>query len=345
MKAIQYKGMKTEKGKGVIRILSKDEYGKVWNDDVEELSLPCGKCIGCRIDYAQQWANRIMLERECHDPETCYFITLTFDDRAIECTGYEEDRQYGRSPNPHVLRPFSLSNTGVVDGWSHSLNRSDLQLFMKRFRRSHENDKIRFFACGEYGDKSARPHYHLIVFGVHFDENDLNFLKKSPLGYDYMTSESLKKDWPYGFNIVAPVTWESACYVARYVTKKMYGPDGDAFYAKYNLEKPFTACSRRPGLAAEYYKAHPISKDTSTLIVGTDAGVRKFPPPRYLEKLFELDDPEGAQHRRKIRRISAINRQNLVLSRTGKSAERYLADQEERFSKNYRLLKEYRNMV
>lgn len=345
LKAIQYKTVLTEKGKGQIRILRKEEYEKEWSDDVEVLQLPCGKCIGCRIDYAQQWANRIMLEKECHDPETCYFLTLTFDDNAIECTGYEKTSDYGRSPNPHVRRPFCDPDTGMVIGWSHSLNRLDLQLFMKRFRRSHPNDRIRFFACGEYGDKSARPHYHLIVFGVHFDENDLSFLKKSPLGYNYMVSKSLSEDWPYGFNIVAPVTWESACYVARYVTKKMYGPDGKEFYGKYNLEIPFTQASRRPGIAAEYYATHPISEDTVSYVIGTGDGSRKFPPPRYLEKLFELDNPEGARSRRKVRQLSAINRQNLVLSRTGKSFDQYLADQEEKFSRNYRLLKEYRNIV
>lgn len=345
LKAVQYKTVLTKNGKGAIRILRKEEYDREFNDDVEVLKLPCGKCMGCRIDYAQQWANRIMLEKECHDPETCYFLTLTFDDNAIEHTGFEEDSSYGRSPNPHVRRPIYDSDSGLLLGWSHSLSRVDLQLFMKRFRRSHENDRIRFFACGEYGDKTARPHYHLIVFGVHFDEKDLSFYKKSHLGYDYMTSKTLEEDWPYGFNIVAPVTWESACYVARYVTKKMYGPTGKDFYDKYNLEVPFTQASRRPGIAAKYYEDHPLDKDTVNIVIGSSDGSRKFPPPRYLEKLFEFDDPEGAKVRRRNRRVSALNRQNLVLRRTHLSEEEYLKLQEKKFSHNYKLLKNFRNIV
>lgn len=344
LKAIQYKKLPgLNPGKHPIRILHKEEYEREWNDEVEVLKIPCGQCAGCRMDYAHQWANRLMLELESYknDLESCHFITLTIDDDSISDTGFEEETRYGRIPNLHVRRPYADASTGLLLGWSHSLCKYDLQLFLKRLRKQHPNDRIRFFACGEYGSKTYRPHYHLIVFGLHFDDGDLSFYKKSKLGYDYKNSESLSKIWPYGYNVVAPVTWESCCYVARYMMKKLKG-EGREIYDKFNLEEPFTQMSRRPGIAHEYYEDHPLAPDTVYIVTGSGDGNRKFPPPRYLEKLFELDDPEAAENRRKIRRLSAVNRQNLVLRRTDLSGEEYLAMKEKQFMKNVRLLDDFR---
>lgn len=353
MKAIQFKNIRTINGKGSVKILSLDEIenGR-WKDcvDYEAIKLPCGQCSGCRMDYARQWANRLMLELESFrdDPDhtgDAYFVTLTINDdhindyRTSSCHGRGDEKQLD------VLRPYADPDTGVHLGWSHSLNKVDLQLFLKRLRKYHPNDKIRFFACGEYGSTTFRPHYHLIIFGLTLDNNDLSFYKKSGLGYDYMNSEYISKCWPFGYNVVAPVTWESCCYVARYMMKKVLGPEGRKLYDKFNLTPPFTQMSRRPGIASKYYETHQISEDTSSIVIGTADGSRVFPPPRYLEKLFELDNPKGAEHRRKIRRLSAINSQNLVLSRTHKTAEQYLKDKEELFLKNVHVLNEYRNIV
>lgn len=344
LKAIQYKNLPgLNPGKHPIRLLRKDEYNQVWNDEVEVLKIPCGQCSGCRMDYARQWANRLMLELESYkdDLESCHFITLTIDDDSISDTGFEEENRYGRIPNLHVRRPFSDPDTGLLLGWSHSLNKHDLQLFLKRLRKQHPNDKIRFFACGEYGSKTYRPHYHLIVFGLHFDDGDLSFYKKSNLGYDYMNSESLSKIWPYGYNVVAPVTWESCCYVARYMMKKLKG-EGRKIYDKYNIQEPFTQMSRKPGIAHQYYETHKMDTSTMYFVIGTEQGSRRFPPPRYLERLFEIDYPEAAADRRKIRRISAVNYQNMEIRRTDLNEEDYLAMKERQFLKNIKPLDEFR---
>lgn len=349
LKAIQYKTQFTEKGKRKIRILRKEEYNREFNDDVDVLQLPCGQCAGCRMDYARQWANRLMLELESfrNDPDhtgDAYFVTLTINDDHINDYRSSDDCGRGDSLKLDVLRPYADSDSGILLGWSHSLNKVDLQLFLKRLRRYHPDDKIRFFACGEYGERSARPHYHIIIFGLTMDNNDLSFYKKSGLGYDYMNSKFLEKCWPFGYNVVAPVTWESCCYVARYMMKKMLGPEGKKIYDKFNLTPPFTQMSRRPGIAHKYYETHPMDKDTVSIVLGTAGGSRKFPPPRYLEKLFDFDNPECAESRRQVRRLSAINRQNMVLRRTNLSAEEYLAKQEQKFLKSIKVLEEYRSI-
>lgn len=354
LKAIQFMG---RSGVGVnshpVKLLNKSEYDTplwVWSASdpgckPEFIDIPCGQCTGCRMDYAREWANRLMLELESYkdDLDSCHFITLTISDDHIDSIGDEQSSKRGEIPSLHVLRPVVDPDTGLVTAWSHSLCKRDLQLFLKRLRRQHPDDRIRFFACGEYGSDSARPHYHLIVFGLHLDLDDLKFYKKSKLGYDYKNSNSIEKIWPYGYNVVAPVTWESCCYVARYMMKKIKG-EGKYIYDKFNLQEPYTVCSRRPGLASQYYKDHGLDSEVSRIVIGTKQGSRAFPPPRYLEKLFEFDDPEGAAHRKQVRRQSALNRQKLVSKRTNLTPEQYLANQEEKFLKACKVLDNYRNL-
>ena len=114
----------------------------VLDSNSEYISIPCGKCIGCRLDYSRTWADRCMLESQYH--KNNWFLTLTYD-------------------NDHL--PEQRPGSPV-----HSLQKRDMQLFMKRLRKRFPNDKIRFFGCGEYGSKSCRPHYHLLLFGVPFED-------------------------------------------------------------------------------------------------------------------------------------------------------------------------------
>lgn len=114
---------------------------------------------------------------------------------------------------------------------SNSISKRELQLFLKRLRK-HTKIKFRYFAVGEYGSKSLRPHYHAIVFGI---------------GIDIM-QENITKAWQLGMTHVGQVTAQSAAYVAHYTTKKnvnfkLNNPE---------LEPEFTLMSRRPGLGMDW---------------------------------------------------------------------------------------------
>ena len=111
--------------------------------------LPCGQCIGCRIDYSRQWANRCLLELKYHD--SAWFCTFTYDDDHVPRTYY---------PDPETGEAIPAL----------TLQKRDFQLLMKRIRKKFENDKIRFFMSGEYGSQTFRPHYHAILFGLHLDD-------------------------------------------------------------------------------------------------------------------------------------------------------------------------------
>lgn len=138
-----------------------------WKDD-EHFKIRCGSCMACRIHKKKEWKNRIHLELMSH-PESV-FITLTYDDVHL--------------PNPS------------------NLVKSDLQKYFKKLRKA--NLQFRYFAVGEYGDQSWRPHYHAILFGI------------SPL-----QEKILLEKWNKGFIQVASVEKERVDYVVGYTIKKM----------------------------------------------------------------------------------------------------------------------------
>ncbi|UPW41953.1 replication initiator protein [Dipodfec virus RodF1_59] len=245
------------------------------------ISLPCQKCIGCRLDYSRQWANRCILELQYH--KSSYFVTLTYDDEHLPRT-YSADPQTGE-----IISPVA------------TLVKSDFQKFMKRLR-FNTGQKVRFMAAGEYGSNTCRPHYHAIIFGLQLD--DLVEYKHSRLGYQYYNSETITKCWsdssgqPIGFAVVGAVTWDTCAYVARYVMKKAMGPTPLFSCEGANLAPEFSLMSRRPGLARQYYDDHPELWEYDKINISTPSGGRSFYPPRYYERLFDIDNPDASLERR-----------------------------------------------
>lgn len=318
-----------ETGKKILKFLKPSDFQfGVHDGDQRVIDIPCGQCIGCRMDYAREWANRLLLELQDHDQKNCFFVTLTYDDQCIK---------------DKCLRAYSDPTTGVVEGYSLSLCKRDLQLFMKRLRKAVEPARIRFYAVGEYGGQTFRPHYHLILFNLPLPVGDLSFYKKSPLGYDYSNSALISKCWPYGWNVVAPVTWESCCYTARYMLKKQKGKNASV-YDDFSLEAPFSVCSRKPGIAYSYIERCGDFSKVRSIVVGTDRGSKQFPPPRYLERIFADSHPEEGKKRQRIRRLSALNREKIQLSKTDLSKDSYLEMMEKNFTKAMDLLYNYRSI-
>ena len=178
------------------------------------VQIPCGRCIGCRLEKSRQWAIRCVHEASLYS-DNC-FITLTYD-------------------NEHL--PSDLS-----------LDKSHFVLFMKRLRKKY-GDGIRFFHCGEYGELYKRPHHHACLFNFDFPDKKLWSTRE---GIPLYTSESLQKLWPYGYSTIGAVTFESAAYVARYVMKKITGDKAEAHYN--GREPEYITMSRRPGIAREWFE-------------------------------------------------------------------------------------------
>jgi len=283
----------TANGKRNIKILSGPHASEVY-PTWQRLKLPCGQCYGCRLEYSRQWANRCMLELPYHDQS--WFLTLTYDD-------------------DHVPRTYYASNDdGEADpALTLSYKGRDLELFWKRLRKAHPDDHIRYFACGEYGSTTYRPHYHAIVFGLSLD--DLRPYKRSPQNYDYFISDSLTECWGLGFVVVGQVTWETCAYTARYIMKKLTGPQAQ-FYEDFNLQPEFVRMSRRPGLARQYYDDHPDLYQHEYINLSTDVGGLKFRPPRYYDKLYDLDFPDQMEQVKAVRKRLAAAQESAKAQRT-----------------------------
>lgn len=175
----------------------------------ELIEVPCGRCIGCRLEHSRQWAVRCVHEASLW--ESNCFITLTFNDDNLASDG--------------------------------SLHKEDFVKFMKRLRKRF-GEGIRFFHCGEYGSKLGRPHHHAIIFNFDFPDK---VLWSARYGVRLYVSDELQRLWPFGFSTIGSVTFESCAYVARYIMKKIRGKDADAYYKGKVPE--YLTMSRRPGIA------------------------------------------------------------------------------------------------
>jgi hypothetical protein len=219
------------------------------------MEVPCGYCIGCRLDRAKDWALRITHEAQMHQSNA--FLTLTY-------------------------APEHLPEDG-------SLQLEDYQKFMKRLRFETEKP-LRFFHCGEYGEKFARPHYHACVFGLEFD--DLELIGVNHVKQKLYKSEKLDRIWGKGHASIGEVTFQSAGYVARYITKKVVGEQAEDHYLKTDPEtgeitklKPeYTTMSRQPGLGRSWFDKY--WRDIYPKDFVTVEG-KKFKPPRYYDKLLQ----------------------------------------------------------
>lgn len=182
-----------------------------------------------------------------------------------------------------TYNPESLPKDG-------SLNLRHFQLFLKRLRKKFGNG-IRFFHCGEYGEKNFRPHYHACIFNFDFDDK---VLWKSNNGVKLYTSQNLDDLWSdpdtgrsLGFTTVGDVTFESAAYVARYITKKI---NGDKAPEHYQGKKPeYITMSRRPGIGRGWYEKFKSDCYPSDFLVHDG---KKMKPPKFYDRCFEIDSPE-----------------------------------------------------
>lgn len=249
-----------------------------------EMLLPCGQCIGCRLEHSRQWAMRCVHEASLYD-DNC-FITLTYNDENLP-------------ENATLLH-------------------EDFQLFMKRLRRKFGKN-IRYYMCGEYGEEQnedkkkfsniGRPHYHICLFNFDFSDKEHY---KTVNSFKLYTSEVLNKLWKKGYCTIGDVTFESAAYVARYVMKKMKGKtDNDLHYnrginkktGEIKLIKPeYTQMSRRPGIAKDWWTLYKSDtyKDFVTL-----RGI-KMKPPKYYDNCLEKENPEKLQTIKEKRVIAAL---------------------------------------
>ncbi|QXP44227.1 MAG: replication initiator protein [Arizlama microvirus] len=234
------------------------------------VKVPCGKCIGCRLSSAREWSIRIMHEASLH--ESNCFVTLTYDDKHLPKNG--------------------------------SLQLQDFQKFLKRLRKYYPAKTIRYFHCGEYGEKLSRPHYHVIFFGIDFPDDKIRGVFE-----DIKTNIFLEEVWGNGYCSVDEVNIKTAAYVARYCTKKVGGDEKEDHYMVVDRlsgeilgdRKPeYITMSRRPGIGDAWYKKNrgEVYPSDSVVVEG-----KEYSPPKYYDRQEEKYD-RGLMLRVKAERMN-----------------------------------------
>lgn len=231
------------------------------SDSPITLTVPCGQCIGCRLNRAEGWASRMMHEAQLHEHNS--FITLTYDNNNIPPNG--------------------------------SLAPNDVTLFLKRLRKSLGRKKILYYYCGEYGENFSRPHYHIALFNHDFHTDRLPH-RKTQSGEVYR-SPTLERLWPHGFSEIGNLEYDSARYVAGYIQKKVNGKKAHEHYTKLDqssgeltlLAPEFARMSRRPAIGLNWIQQYHSDIYNYDLC---QVGTKQLRPPPYYDKWLKKTDEQ-----------------------------------------------------
>lgn len=258
--------------------------------DAEIMEVACGQCIGCRLDRSRMWAMRICHEASLHsDHNGSVFVTLTYRDAAAATPDQVRNGQH------------------IPDSWS--LQKRDFQLFMKRLRKARPGEKLRYYHCGEYGNRCrhgidlervgcplcnvGRPHYHAIIFNCAFPDAEPYAVQR---GVTRKTSSELESLWGNGFVDVGDVSMQSAAYVARYVMKKITGVQAEEHYSRtteqgeiIRLEPEYSTMSN--GIGADWYAKYKADVFPSDEVPVPGQGVYKKVP-RYYDEMLRAEDEQ-----------------------------------------------------
>lgn len=228
----------------------------------QDFQIPCGKCLACKSARANAWGVRMYHEASLH-PQNC-FLTLTYE-------------------NP-----------------PRTIVKRDLQLFFKRVRK--HGLSLRYYAVGEYGDQTRRPHYHAAIFGHDFRGGSFN------INDQLYSSPVISRLWGLGQVAIADLSLDACMYIAGYVQKKA----GD--------DDTFSLMSTRPGIGHAWLdKYHDDLARTGTVTVqGREYAI----PPAYLRKLESFQSiATGEEYLGEVKRARKIRFENMDLEERARRAE------------------------
>ena len=284
------------------------------------LKLPCGRCIGCKLERSRQWALRLMHEAQLHNKTS--FVTLTYRDECLPSPRREFAKPHRAAGVAPGSRTHAVDSSRTRETRTHenqelasSLSRIDLQLFTKRLHMAtlrRFGKGVRYFACGEYGERTNRPHYHIAVYGEDFSDDRRKWKRSN--GHQLWRSSRLHELWPHGDADIGELTFESAAYIARYITKKITGEKAMEHYRRtdtagndYWLEPEFSVMSRRPGIGKEWFEQYNTSVYPHDRVI---ARGHPSKPPRYYDQLLAALRPHELEAIKQARQQAAQNSDN-----------------------------------
>lgn len=231
-----------------------------------DINVPCGKCAFCMATRRSDWSTRIHFERKLH--RHSQFVTLTYKDKYLT----------HRSGHSQLVK-------------------SDLQKWFKRVRKA--GYKFRYYAVGEYGSHTYRPHYHILVFG-------------------YVPEQVVRESWEFGMVHIGQVNGQSVLYCLKYmVNSKEVG-------MRNNRTRPFATMSRKPGLGANYLTPDMIAwhkSDRKNYVMIND---QKLHLPRYYKgKIFSKIDHVRIAVRDGKKAFDSLRKELYRLRRIGDAKKVY----------------------
>lgn len=263
--------------------------------------IPCNHCWACNLNYSAEWATRIM--KEVEQSEHNYFITLTYDDKHLPILE-EIQCHYGETYKMY-------RNDGT---WQGSLFPEDMETFINSLRKYFERKGvkgIKYYYCGEYGETTLRPHYHIILmhcplnislfYDTHIDQNFKAHWK----------SPEVEHYWNKGMVDIAEVEWSCAAYVARYCMKKMDRNPDKSFYYEQGKLPEYTRSSQHIG--ETWYKEHKneIYANDEIIMKTVKGNIGSYKPPKAWDKKFKETNPEEFKKIQRSRRTAAERSRKL----------------------------------
>jgi len=249
----------------------------------DRVVVPCGHCLGCRTDQARGWAVRMVHEGVVSSP--AWMVTLTYSPEKVPENG--------------------------------SLFPRDFTLFVKRLRRMFEGERISYYVAGEYGDRTARPHYHAVLYGARFLDRDVHTYRH---GAPVYRSESLEGAWRLGLCEFTGLTYGAARYVASYVRKKVRQRDDPDAYVRVDprtgelveIEREFGRMSRRPAIGRRWIERFWPDVYPRDFVVMEG---QEMKPPRYYDKWMEAHHPRVmmAVKEQRLEDIVEIGDEKLIM--------------------------------
>lgn len=199
-------------------------------------NVPCSECLPCLSRKRDDWTFR--LEQELKTAKSAVFTTLTYSDEEL------------------IFKPEGLGEA--------TLNKEHLQKFIKAIRDKQIKNKwkIRYYAVGEYGTKTERPHYHIILFNAHAD-----------------TLNTLTSIWGKGSTHIGACNPASIRYITKYVINRNIKED--------HKEKPFALMSTRPSIGHSYLSNDKFHVLNEILHVTNDSGKKQVLPRYYQDRMFD----------------------------------------------------------
>ena len=283
--------------------------------------VPCNSCDECLLNRSKKKAAQLMIENYYRkDPEGSWFITLTYDDEHLPYNEvYDKNGNFisaeeSLPPKNPYLYEFKADREKCIKPFIDNMQYHAMS--------KYGDERPMWFYCAEYGSQTKRPHFHMIVFGMHIPLNELKFYEQRD---GYILYEWVKgcEIWKNGFVTVGNFTNETAAYVAGYALKKQSKKTMNWVYQQQGKLPEYTGQSRYPAIGSRYYEEHKDNiYKTDEIYLPSALGVIKLRPISYYDNKFSIENPERmAEIKAKREEIAIQSEKHKMLKTTLSSSE------------------------